>query len=245
MQIRPVTSVPWVTLSLLVFVTCVASADESELGMSATINGSEPGWHPLGKDDFVNVNGRDDTWVWKDAILRCSGKPIGVVRSKVGYTNFELLVQWRHLQPGGNSGVFVWTSDEALQGLKADMLPSSGIEIQILDHEFARQYEESSGKKADWFTTNGDVFPVGSAKMKPFPPLSPNGDRSFPRMQLSKGVGQWNNYYIRCLNGEVRLWVNGAEVSGGTECHPCTGYLCLESEGAPVEFRALRIRELP
>ncbi len=47
------------------------------------------------------------------------------------------------------------------------------------------------------------------------------------------------------LNGEVRLWVNGVEVSGGTECEPRQGYLCLESEGAPVEFRNIRIRELP
>ena len=41
------------------------------------------------------------------------------------------------------------------------------------------------------------------------------------------------------------LWVNGEEVSGGTGCKPAAGYLCLESEGAPVEFRDLRIRELP
>ena len=28
--------------------------------------------------------------------------------------------------------------------------------------------EASSGKKADWFTTHGDVFPVGTSRMKPF-----------------------------------------------------------------------------
>ncbi len=49
---------------------------------------------------------------------------------------------------------------------------------------------------------------------------------------------------MRAINGEVRLWVNGHEVSGGNECTPSTGYLCLESEGAPVEFDKLRIREL-
>ena len=42
----------------------------------------------------------------------------------------------------------------------------------------------------------------------------------------------------------MRLWVNGEEVSGGTNCQPATGFLCLESEGAPVEFKNLRIREL-
>jgi hypothetical protein len=62
---------------------------------------------------------------------------------------------------------------------------------------------------------------------------------------LSKGIGEWNHYYIRAINGEVRLWVNGEEVSGGQDSNPRTGYLCLESEGAPVEFKELRIRELP
>ena len=50
---------------------------------------------------------------------------------------------------------------------------------------------------------------------------------------------------MRGINGEVRLWVNGEEVSGGTGAQPRRGYLCLESEGSPVEFRNLRIRELP
>ena len=78
-------------------------------------------------------------------------------------------------------------------------------------------------KPADWFTSHGDVFPVGRSKMKPFPPVAPNGRRSFPSKNLSKGVDEWNHYYIRCINGEVRLWVNGEEVSGGTNCEPKTG----------------------
>jgi len=89
------------------------------------------------------------------------------------------------------------------------------------------------------------VFRVGKAKLTPFPPISPDGSRSFPRKQLSKGVEQWNHYYVRAVNGEIRLWVNGEEVSGGNEADPHSGYLCLESEGSPVEFRNLRIRELP
>ena len=115
----------------------------------------------------------------------------------------------------------------------------------MLDLAFAEQYEEKTGKKGDFFTTHGDVFPVGTSKMTPFPPTSPDGSRSFPSKKLSKGVGQWNHYYVRCINGEVRLWVNGQEVSGGTGCEPRSGHLCLESEGSPVEFQGLRIRELP
>ncbi|MCH2138425.1 MAG: DUF1080 domain-containing protein, partial [Phycisphaerales bacterium] len=97
----------------------------------------------------------------------------------------------------------------------------------------------------NWFTCHGDVFPVGKSTMKPFPPAAPNGRRSFPSGNHTRDTGQWNHYYIRAINGEVRLWVNGHEVSGGTECNPRTGYLCLESEGSPVEFRNIAIRELP
>ncbi len=210
----------------------------------AQIDGTGPGWRALGEQDFANVNCDEDTWTFKNNEIQCTGLPVGVMRTQKKFKNFELVVQWRHLKSGGNSGVFVWVPEKSLEGLPPGKLPH-GIEVQILDHGFKTAYEERTGKKADWFTTNGDVFAVGESKMKPFPPLSPNGSRSFPSKELSKGVGEWNHYYIRAINGEVRLWVNGEEVSGGTDCTPAEGFLCLESEGSPIEFRGLRIRELP
>jgi hypothetical protein len=202
-----------------------------------------PGWKTLGQSDFVNVNCEPDTWKWSENLIECTGKPTGVVRSQKVYANFELVVEWRHLKPAGNSGVFVWTPAESLK-IPPNDLPD-GIEVQILDLAFAEQYEQRTGKKGDWFTTHGDVFAVGASKMSPFPPTSPNGSRSFPTKNLVKPSGEWNHYYIRAINGEVRLWVNGEEVSGGSNCEPKTGHLCLESEGSPIEFRGLRIRELP
>ena len=223
-----------------------ASGRAQEAAPKAFIDGSGPGWRALKGDHFVNVNCDPDTWTWTDALAQCKGKPIGVIRSSVLHTNFELVAQWRHLQPGGNSGIFVWATPESIKALEAGQgrLPT-GIEVQVLDHGYTAQYEKETRKKADWFTTHGDVFPTGSTKMKPFPPVSPGGERSFPRKNLSRGVGEWNHYYVRAINGEVRLWVNGEEVSGGTGIRPAWGYLCLESEGAPVEFKDIRMRELP
>lgn len=210
------------------------------------MDGTGPVWRSLGGSDFVNVNCDDDTWKWTDGFAQCTGKPVGVIRTKATVTNCEIVVEWRHLESGGNSGVFLWASEASIKQLEAGKgrLPH-GIEVQILDHGYTELYEKRHKKKSDWFTTNGDVFPTGPAKMVPFPPVAPNGKRSFPSKETTRGVGEWNHYYIRAINGEVRLWVNGEEVSGGTECHPATGYLCLESEGAPIEFRNLRIRELP
>jgi 3-keto-disaccharide hydrolase len=227
------------------FVLALSLRSSAQEPPRAFIDGTGPGWRTLGESDFAGVNGNPDTWTWKDGRLLCSGRPIGVLRTRQKFTNVEMVVQWRHLRSAGNSGVFVWVPDEALEQLKPDKLPEYGIEVQMLDHGFREQYEKQSGKKGDWFTTHGDIFAVGKSKLTPFPPLSPDGSRSFPRKDLSRGVGEWNHYYVRAINGELRLWVNGEEVSGGRGAEPRTGYLCMESEGSPIEFKDIRVRELP
>jgi hypothetical protein len=212
----------------------------------AIINGTGPGWKPLTDKDFVNVNCEQDTWRWEGGHAFCTGKPVGVIRSLEQIKNFELVCEWMHKKDGGNSGVFAWASPESITNLMAGKgrLPW-GIEVQVLDLGYAERYEKRHQKKSDWFTSHGDVFPTGPAKFTPFPPFAPNGKRSFPSKNLTKGINEWNHYYIRAINGEVRLWVNGEEVSGGTGASPAEGYLCLESEGSPVEFKNMRIRLLP
>lgn len=238
-------------VAALVFIPASAPADKDDRAdapaglKKAFIDGTGHGWKQLGGDDFVNVNCAEDTWAWqKDGSVKCTGKPIGVCRTQKHYTNFELVLEWMHEKPAGNSGVFVWTPKESLDALKPNQLPS-GIEVQVLDHAYKTNYEKDGKRKANWFTTNGDVFSVGKSKMKPFPPVSPDGRRSFPRKETTLGHGKWNHYYIRAINGEVRLWVNGEEVSGGNGCDPKTGYVCLESEGSPIQFKNIRLRELP
>ncbi|MCA8982350.1 MAG: DUF1080 domain-containing protein [Planctomycetaceae bacterium] len=209
--------------------------------------GTGPGWRELTEADFAPVNCLPETWTWKEGVLYCTGQPVGVMRTRKRYENFELVAEWCHRQHGGNSGIFVWATDESIEKLTQEGKPGlpHGIEVQILDLGYAELYTQRTGKTPDWFTSHGDVFPTGTARMTPFPPLSPNGSRSFPTENRSKGVNEWNHYYVRGINGEIRLWVNGGEVSGGKECTPRSGYLCLESEGAPIEFKNLRIRELP
>jgi hypothetical protein len=211
----------------------------------AFMDDESPGWVSLGPADFAPVNSAEDTWSWEKKLLHCTGRPVSVLRTAKEYKNFEMVVEWSHLKFGGNSGVFVWTTPESIEKLTAAGKPGlpKGIEVQVLDHGYT-EIVQKSGKNTDWFGTNGDVFPVG-VKMTPFPPTSPDGSRSFPRKHLAKGHGEWNQYYIRAINGEVRLWVNGEEVSGGTAINPAQGFICLESEGSPIDFRKLRIRELP
>ena len=223
--------------------------DDESLGVStpvrALVDDSQPGWISLGPNDFAAVNSADDTWRWQDGVLHCTGQPVSVLRTARQFKNFEIVVEWMHEKPAGNSGFFAWVTPESIERLTKAGKPGlpDGIEVQMLDHGYTTKVKAGGGA-TDWFGTNGDVFAV-RVGMTPFPPLSPNGTRSFPRKHLANGHGNWNHYYVRAINGEVRLWVNGEEVSGGTDCDPAQGYLCLESEGSPIQFRKVRIRELP
>src|SRR3989442_969172 len=84
-----------------------------------------------GKDltGWINVNTAEDTWRVRDGLLICSGHPIGVMRSEKQYENFVLHIEWMHMEPGGNSGVFVWSN--ARPGEK-NRLPD-GVEVQMLE----------------------------------------------------------------------------------------------------------------
>ena len=224
---------------------------------AARITGED--WPSLTLEDFINVNGREDTWSERDGVIVCTGKPLGGARTKKSYKNFEMVLEWKHHVYAGNSGVFLWCPESAFTDLPPGKLPRSGIEVQVLDLGYEENWEKSKGKPSDWFTSHGDVFPVGASKMTAHRPEidykkrngtayrvgNPTSSRSFPNRRLTRSVGQWNHYYIRAINGEVRVWVNGAEVNGGRECKPAEGYLALEAEGSLVEFRNIRLRELP
>jgi hypothetical protein len=217
------------------------------------------GWTELTLADFVNVNGVDDTWTQVEGNIVCTGIPLGGARSHEQYTNFELVLEWKHHTHAGNAGVFLWCPESAFTDLPPGKLPRSGIEVQVLDLGYEENWERDKGVPSDWFTSHGDVFPVGASSMTAITPTidypaedgstytvgNPNSSRSFPTRRLVRPAGEWNHYYIRAINGEVRLWVNGEEVNGGTRCSPATGYLALEAEGALMEYRNMRIRELP
>jgi hypothetical protein len=236
-----------VVFSLFAFTPMIVAADDPEAAIQtrAFIDDQAPGWKSLTAEDFSDVNSAEDTWNWKNGVLHCTGQPVSVLATKESFQNVEIVVEWMHEKAAGNSGLFAWVSPESLAKLREQGEPGlpDGIEIQMLDHGYTDMIK-ARGNKTDWFGTNGDVFGVRKP-FHPFPPTSPNGSRSFPRKQLCNGHGQWNHYYVRAINGEIRLWVNGEEVSGGNGVTPASGHLCLESEGSPIQFRKIRVRKLP
>lgn len=183
-------------------------------------------------DGWVNVNTGPDTWSVKDGLLACSGEPIGVMRSDRQYENFILEIEWMHLEAGGNSGVFVWSEGEVTS---ENRLPS-GMEVQMLELEYPIIHDRVKAY------VSGELFGAGTVTAIPD---HPRGKRSVSEEYRCKGKGEWNKYTVVCVDGTVKLSINGKFVNGIRESSVKKGYLCLESEGAQIRFRNIRIMELP
>lgn len=192
-----------------------------------------------GKDltGWVNVNTDPDTWKVKDGILICSGHPIGVMRSDKQYENFMLHIEWKHMEAGGNSGVFLWSA--ARPGEK-NRLPD-GLEVQMLELDYVNMHPKD-GVPLSLGYVHGDLFGVGGVTIVPD---NPRGPRSSSRENRALGRGQWNTYDVVAVDGTVKLAVNGKFVNGISKSTQKKGYLCLESEGAEIHFRNIKIMELP
>lgn len=192
-----------------------------------------------GKDlsGWVDVNTSPSTWSVRDGLLVCSGHPIGVMRSEKQYENFVLHIEWKHMEAGGNSGVFVWSEGTVPEGKR---LPK-GMEVQMLELDWVT-LNAQNGKPRPIAYVHGELFGANGLETTPD---NPRGTRSKSLENRCLGKGNWNVYDVVCVDGVVKLSVNGKFVNGVSHSTVKKGYLCLESEGAEIHFRNIRILELP
>ncbi|MBI5008944.1 MAG: DUF1080 domain-containing protein [Bacteroidia bacterium] len=186
---------------------------------------------------WKNVNTAPDTWHVEKDLLICTGKPIGVMRSEKQYENFILHIEWRHMEAGGNSGTFVWSNATPPEG---GNLPN-GVEVQMLELEWVN-LNKRDGVTPPVAYVHGELFGVGGVTTVPD---NPRGTRSKSIENRCKGKGEWNTYDVVCVDGVIKLSVNGKFVNGIAGASQKKGYICLESEGAPIHFRNIKIIELP
>ena len=222
------------TAFLFLVVACATVSAQLEFGTVTKLNSTAK---PV-KLKWVNVNTADDTWkVDKDGMLISTGRPIGVMRSEKQYENFIMHVEWRHMEKGGNSGVFVWS--------KAEPDPESrlpdGVEVQMLELGWV-ELNTKDGVEPPIAYVHGELFGVGGVKTDPD---NPRGERSKSIENRCKGKGEWNTYDVVCVDGVIKLSVNGKFVNGVRNATQRKGYLCLEAEGAEIHMRNFRLIELP
>lgn len=215
-----------------------AQSSKIEFGTSIPLNAITADQQQTGTVlKWINVNTAPDTWSLKDDLLICSGHPIGVMRSEKQYENFMLHVEWRHMEAGGNSGVFVWSDANPD---KESRLPG-GVEVQMLELDWVN-LNKRDGVTPPIAYVHGELFGVGGVETVPD---NPRGTRSKSIENLCKGKGEWNTYDVVCVDGVIKLSVNGKFVNGISKSTIKKGYLCLESEGAEIHFRNFKLIELP
>lgn len=187
------------------------------------------GWRPMANDDH--------TWSVRDGMIICSGRPNGLLRSEKQYENFIVQLDWRHMEPGGNSGFYIWTDSPPSDG----KLPK-GLEIQILELDWVKLNTREGSPPPPIAYVHGELIPVNGFK---FVADTPRGNRSMSVENRAKGRGEWNSYTVVAVDGVVKLAVNGKFVNGMSQSSQKKGYIGLQSEGAEIHFRNLRIMELP
>ena len=213
-------------LILFCFTSIYLGLFAQELAFKPLFNGKDlSGW--------IDVNTSPDTWKVENGELVCSGLPIGVMRSEKQYENFILEIEWKHMEAGGNSGIFIWS--EGTPFSEEEPL-TKAMEVQMLELEWSTIHDRTD----DY--VHGELFPTMGMTATPD---NPRGNRSKSIEKRCKGKGEWNKYIIVAVDGTVKLSVNGKFVNGIRDSERKKGYLCLEAEGAEIHFRNIRIMELP
>ena len=135
------------------------------------------------------------------------------------FANFLLHVEWRFEKREGakgyNSGVFVRNDRDGRVWHQAQVGTLAFIFGQTLLH--------------------GQLSPIFDELWKNPPaevnPLHP--------------VGDWNTYEIRCEGPQITLWVNDRQTDRFDAPEVPRGYFGLEAEGYRIEFRNIKLKNLP
>jgi hypothetical protein len=208
------------TIAVLALVTCLAAAAapaKKRPKEVALFNGKDlSGWTFHLRDPNAKMEG---TWSVRDGLLRCEGQPIGYLRTKQKYTNYVLKVQWRWPEGSkpGNSGVLLRIVGE-------DKVWPKSVEAQLA-HQHA-----------------GDIFTIDGFPLKGDPQRTKGRYTAKMKPSNEKPPGQWNEYEIILNGGDLTLKVNGQVQNQATGVEQVPGWIGLQSEGAPIEFREVRLR---
>ena len=175
---------------------------------------------------FVEKSDADPKDVFKvqDGVIRIEGLPMGYMYTREQYDNFKLHVEWRWVGKPSNSGVFLFVQD-------GEKTWPNAIECQLCAGDA------------------GDFVLLGGSDIAEFR-LQPGETRpAFPvvkkkRESSEKNAGEWNEMEITCRDGNIEVVVNGVLQNQGSQSLHKKGYIGLQSEGGPLEFRNVRLKRL-
>jgi hypothetical protein len=208
-------------LAGLLFAAAVLAWGAAEPGFTALFNGNN-------LDGWKLVGGVGPGYIVRNGVIVCPPDGGGNLFTEKEYANFVLRLEFM-LSKGGNNGIGIrapYQGDAAYQGM----------EIQVLDDP-APEYKTI--RPAQHCGSIYDVFPAKEGALKP--------------------AGQWNRYEITANGRRVSVKLNDqtivdAQLDAVTAAevlqrHPGlarpTGHVGFLGHNSHVEFRNIRLKELP
>ncbi|MBN1816041.1 MAG: DUF1080 domain-containing protein [Sedimentisphaerales bacterium] len=163
-------------------------------------------------------------WSIEDGVIRSEGKPNGYIRTVDVYTDFKLHLEWRWVAEPTNSGVLlraggpdkVWP-----RCIEAQLKAGDAGDFVLIGHPGA--------------TVNGVRYQDDNQMYVVIPGMVDG---------LEKTPGQWNAYDIECIGDTITLRVNNRLINQATRVTDLKGWICLQSEGSPIEFRNIVVTRL-
>jgi hypothetical protein len=188
------------------------------------------GWHVDVPEMDKNPN-MQTPFVVRNGLLVSLGAPGGHIITDAQYENFKWTFQYRFAGKPGNCGALVFVSTpRALY----EMFPKS-IEVQMM-HENAGDF---------WCIQEDIIVPDMEKRRGPKEKWGVNGDklRRIPNLTdgTEKPLGEWNTMHIECVKNTIKVWLNGVLVNYGYNATAQKGQLALQSEGAEVEFKEIKL----
>lgn len=172
--------------------------------------------------EFVGVS-PSDVWV-EGGVLKCKCQPNGYFYKNESYRNFVLALSFRFERP-----------TDLAPGADASFNGNSGTFVYVSPpHQVWPSCLEVQGS----YQETGDIFEL--------PGLLPGND-NFDVAALNsvrRPVGDWNDLQITSNEGALEIELNGARVNQSTPGDLSEGIIALESEGAEVHWRDVRVKRL-
>ena len=206
----------FVVVSLFALAGCEGSLGFLSGGKKTVLwNGEDfTGWERFVPDATVDVN---DVWRIREGAIYCKGVPNGYMRTQTRHKNYHLHLEWRWVEKPTNSGVLLHASGP-------DKVWPNCIECQL-----------KAGSAGDFVLIGGTGITVDGVDRQ-------NPEKQFVVVEKmaptsENPAGQWNSYDIHCKDDTIRCFVNGVLQNEGTAATVTSGWICLQSEGSPIEFR--------
>ena len=166
----------------------------------------------------------DKVYSVKDGNILIQGDPFGYMYTKKKYKNYTLELEWSWIGEGTNSGIFLAIAETE----SGNPFPNA-IECQL-----------KSG-------IAGDFVLLGGSDLNEYV-VPAEGRPAFPVIQKreasnEKPIGEWNKAKIEVRDGKITIYINGTLQNQGTN-KVKEGYIGLQSEGGPIQFRNLKLTTL-